>query len=98
MRGDDALADRKTQPGATFFRREERLEDAGPHVRRDSAPLVRDVDGAIRARACIADDDAGTGGARLNGVQDDVDEDLLDLLGIGPRQQAGRVGGLDGVK
>src|SRR5215471_4664736 len=72
----------ETESGTVFFRCEERLEDALLRLGRDTAALVTNLDTkAIRFEEA-PDENYAAGGSCLDSIEDQVEQKLLDLLGI----------------
>src|SRR5688500_455553 len=90
---DDPVRDPQPEPRALLtLRGEERLEDVRHVLLRDAAAAVTDLDldrvGAQEARARVAVDRGGDGDRaalphRLGAVQDEIEDDLLQLVGGG---------------
>src|SRR5262249_14988894 len=93
VRGGDAQRDRESKPGALphVLRREEWLEDATAQLQRNPRPIVDHFE-PVRALAGMRayDDPPGRVADGVLGVQDEVQDDLLDLLAIDDdRKRAG---------
>jgi hypothetical protein len=93
---DDAVADRQAQAGPLPDRlgREERLEDVWQVLGTDAAAVVLDLNQDIVGRTSHpsfllgADLDEAASGAGLNGVEHDVEKDLVELSRVtGDRRQ-----------
>src|SRR5450759_3967535 len=76
----------QTQPGPTLARAEEGFENALAGFGRDAASIVGDaqVNGVVRFHL---HPDAAAGLARLNGVEQQVDQSLLEFRFVGPDMQ-----------
>src|SRR5512143_183398 len=96
VRLHDALADREPEAGPLLLRRVERDEDALAGVLGDARAGVAEPDlddvgaaralapeGELVARDARRDGEAPAAGHRLEGVEREVQEDLLQLLGVG---------------
>src|ERR1043166_6881511 len=92
----DALADREPEPHAFFLLgRKERAEDVGQRRFGNADPGVGDGDHhGIRAVARGADRHLAAAGHRLGGVEQEIDQHLLELVGVrlDRRQPAGDIG------
>src|SRR5262245_28336679 len=90
---DDAIGDRQTQPHAfTFFCREERLKNPVQIGRLDAAAIVGHTDHECRPvfryrRRLGVDGELAAVGHGIDGVQQQVDHHLLELLRIGGEQR-----------
>ena len=97
---DDIATDRETEARTLSggFRREERLEDLRVKLRRYSRPGIThgDRDTSPRSAGCgrpTADRDRASGGRRIQPIQYEVDQNLLQLTGVG--EQLRQIGGTD---
>src|SRR5205823_13733990 len=97
--GDDALRDEEPEPAAAVLGGEERVEDVPAVLRLDAGPGVGDLDDTpdLGAAALLARPhlDGAAPFRCLDGVQDDVHEDLLDLRLVDHDARQGRVLGVD---
>ena len=87
---DDAVADEEAEARAVHaLRREEGLEDARAHLLGHPRAGVREEQraGARRRRRQLIDEPAARG-HRVDGVDDEVDEDLAQLRGVAARVQS----------
>ena len=99
---NDTGSNREAQTGAAFLRRKERIEKTLLDVRFDAPAGIDDVEhdgGFATAReggrtAVGAKGDGAAGGHAVRAVLREVDEDLLELLGIGGEVEV--IGGFDG--
>src|ERR1041384_2599962 len=96
VRAHDALADREPEPHAFFLLGcKERAEDVGQRRFGNADPGVGDGDHhGIRAVARGADRHLAAAGHRLGGVEQEIDQHLLELVGVrlDRRQPAGDIG------
>ena len=81
MRLGDLAAQREADPGARRLRREERHEQVGVSGR--PGPSSSTVTWTRRRLAPVDPDPAAGLERRVDGVADDVDQQLLELIGIG---------------
>src|SRR5437016_4822497 len=88
---DDPLAQRQPEarPLAGWLGREERLEDLGLDVERNSGARIGDLEPNASALTVEAGGEADpTGGGRtphrLMRVRDEIDHDLVELMGVAP--------------
>ena len=97
----DRVRDGQPEPGALadLLRREERIEDLGLHIRRHARTVVGDLEGDRVALDVVprADDERAAAVGRehrLLGVDDQVEQHLLDLVRVGKdlRQPGGERG------
>ena len=86
------MYDRQAQAGSFLLRCEKWLEYPLAVLRGNSGALIFDADdsASVPAGACGDEDSAALGGG-LNGVEDEVEDDLLEQLGIGALEDDGRV-------
>ena len=95
---DDRICDRQSEAGAfsDFLRREERIEHARLHVFRHARAVVVHLENhrvLLRVVPGADDERAAAVGAehRLFGVDDEIEQDLLNLVRVG--KHAGQAGG-----
>ena len=80
MRHDDPMGDGETKTSALLSGREERTEDVIQVLRWDPGPLIDDIDDCLLAiRQAFAHTHARVRWAHLNGVQEHIQQHLLDL-------------------
>ena len=80
-------AEAEADPLLAALGREEGLEDARQVLRRDTLPVVPDVEPGTAGLVARRDHDAAAAGDRVAGVQDQVDQHLLDLPGVDAHRQ-----------
>ena len=82
---DDGVADGQAQPGALAdaLGREERIEDAGAVLGPDARARVGDADDLGPVLDREPDPELAAPGHGVEGVEDDVDEDLLEPFALG---------------
>src|SRR6185369_13968127 len=74
--------ERESEAGARLLGRVERVEDVIERLRGDARPLVGDLDDRTPGVAVHGHGDVGARLARLDGVQDQIQSDLLQLIGV----------------
>ena len=91
---DDAPAERQPQAGslARRLRREERFENLPLDVRRDAGAGIRDGQleprpGRIQSGRDLDPAAGGQPAHRLVGIGDEVQEHLVELMGVGPERR-----------
>ncbi len=84
--------EREADPGAVTLRGEEGFEDALPELGGNPGSLVADVDGDPTGRQGLrADAQGASGGHRVRGVQEQVQEYTLQLHEVGDHRVFGRL-------
>jgi len=80
---DDFGGDGEAEAGALALGGEEGFEDAVEVGGADAGAAIDDGEGETAAGGLDADDDLGAGGRGLDGVEDEIEEDLFELFGVG---------------
>src|SRR5262249_45901340 len=89
---DNAVGQGKAEAGAFRTSREEGLEDARKGVGRNAAPGVRNRDGDVVVILEHCESNLASGGNRLDAIESDVEEDLLDKSGVVFDRRQGGIG------
>ncbi len=100
---DDGPADGEAETGAAFppgiggLNLVKAVEDGVELVRRDAAAFVRDLENDGVGRGLDVDADGGSGRGELNGVREEIGEDLQDSVGVSIEVEGLRAGACGGI-